>query len=184
MKLLASIGNMKLGNDTLILNITSATDCPSRELGFCKLGSKCYAMKAERIYKHPLEFRRAQTAQWDNNIPETLIQMILPVTQKRGVQYIRFSESGDFRDQADVDKMSTLADILTGHNLKMYGYTARQDLDFSQVSDNMVVNGSGFMMHNQFTATDNPQNNICPMNCRICDMCKAKGNLNIEAKVH
>ena len=34
--------------------------------------------------------------------------------------------------------------------VKVYTYTARRDLDFSNVK-HLVVNGSGFMVHNNFT---------------------------------
>ena len=36
-------GNSKLAKDTFVINITSYTDCPSRHLGFCSLGDRCYA---------------------------------------------------------------------------------------------------------------------------------------------
>lgn len=181
MKLLASQGNLKLGKDTLILNMTSATDCPSRKLGLCKIGNRCYAMKAERLYKSVLPFRRAQECQWQTwSVPE----LTSAVTQKRGVHFVRFSESGDFRSQNDVDKMSMFADILKYHHIRVYGYTAREDLDFSQVSDNMVVNGSGFMIHNQFTATPIPTGTTCPMNCRYCSLCKEPNGFSIEVKYH
>lgn len=45
-----SLGNKKLGEDTLIANITSAEHCPSKELGLCKVEQCCYAKKCERIY--------------------------------------------------------------------------------------------------------------------------------------
>lgn len=183
MAILASIGNMKLGKDTLILNITSATDCPSRKLGLCRISSKCYALKAERIYRHPLDFRRAQTKQWDLYSAKSLAQMIILVAQKRGVQYLRFSESGDFRSQADVNKMDELARLVKKAGLRTYGYTARQDLDFTKVK-HMVVNGSSFMVHNQFTAVTDPSGSVCPLNCRYCNMCKLPLGNKIEVKYH
>ena len=49
-----SYGNKKLPNEILIVNITSATECPSDKLGFCKCSRICYAKKCERIYKRYL----------------------------------------------------------------------------------------------------------------------------------
>ena len=46
-----SYGNTKLPKHTLIVNLTSATNCPSEQLGFCKCNDICYAKKCERIYK-------------------------------------------------------------------------------------------------------------------------------------
>ena len=37
-------GNSKIGKDTFILNITSATDCPTKKLGLCKIPKLCYAL--------------------------------------------------------------------------------------------------------------------------------------------
>ena len=55
--------------------------------------------------------------------------------------YMRFSGDGDFKSQADIDKMSDIADVLALANIKVYGYTTREDLDYSNISDNMTVNG-------------------------------------------
>lgn len=45
-----SKGNKKLGEDTLIANLTSAEHCPAKELGLCRVEHYCYAKKCERIY--------------------------------------------------------------------------------------------------------------------------------------
>lgn len=50
-----SYGNRKLPSHTLIVNITSAKNCPSEKLGFCVCSKVCYAKKCERIYKAYLE---------------------------------------------------------------------------------------------------------------------------------
>lgn len=42
--------NKKLGRSTIVANLTSAENCPSCKLGFCKLSKICYAKKCERIY--------------------------------------------------------------------------------------------------------------------------------------
>lgn len=39
------LGNKKIGNDTLIFNMGSAAECPSKSRGFCKLGKKCNLCK-------------------------------------------------------------------------------------------------------------------------------------------
>lgn len=188
-----SRGNRKLGKDTLILNITSATKCPSKALGLCKIPGKCYAMKAERLYPQVGPYREAQTTQWDSCSAQILADSIVDLVTKaksNPIKYLRFSEAGDFRDQADVDKMSQIAERLAPFGVKVYGYTARKDLDFSVVHSNMVVNGSGFMIHNQFTATKSigiQSGNgdlVCPGNCRNCHMCKQRNGLDIKVKEH
>jgi len=182
-----SRGNLKLGNDTLILNMNSATNCPAKFLGLCKLPHKCYALKAEKQYKAVLPYRERQHVAWDKESAADIVAGIL-LDQKRyknTIKYLRFSEAGDFMNQADVDKMSEIAQLLEPHGVRVYGYTARRDLCFIEVHRNMVVNGSGFMVHNSFTAESRPAGKlVCPGNCRTCQMCKYNRGISIEVKEH
>ena len=57
-------GNHKLPASTYILNMGSATDCPSRKRGLCQAGKACYALKAEIQYPNCLPARRKDTAIW------------------------------------------------------------------------------------------------------------------------
>lgn len=188
-----SNGNKKIGKDTLIFNMTSSTNCPSKKLGLCKVEKKCYAMKAERMYPDCLPYRERQTKYWDEHTAHEIFLDIQDKVSrmKHEIRYFRFSEAGDFRNQNDIDKMSNLADHLNSINIRVYGYTARSDLDFSNVSDNMVVNGSSFMLDNMFTPikkeeVDEYMENglVCPGRCINCDLCKDKTNLDIRIKFH
>jgi len=183
-----SKGNHKLGTDTLILNITSAAGCPSRALGLCRIPGKCYAMKAERMYPAVRPYRDEQTVLWAKYSAAELVKDLVEIINRtrKPIKYLRYSEAGDFRTQDDVDKMSKIAELLEPYGVRVYGYTARKDLDFSHTHSNMVVNGSGFMVHNMFTAV--PQaatgDTQCPGNCRICDKCKQHNNLDIKVLYH
>jgi hypothetical protein len=190
-KLKISLGNKKLGNDTLIINITSATDCKSCSLGLCKIGKKrCYAMKAERMYKQVLPFRRAQEKQWDTLTAYEIAQAIKDIMSRKRtpIKYLRFSEAGDFRHVGDVLKLYHIARLLPG--LIVYGYTARRDLFNRDLNPpkNLVVNGSGFMVDNSFTAvyavSSQGASAECAGNCRTCSLCKTKGNRAIVARYH
>lgn len=186
MKMLISNGNRKIGKDTLILNMTSATDCPAKE--FCQLAdtSKCYALKAERLYPRVLPYRRNQTLQWDSMRSIDIANEIVAIAKRKKtpIKYLRFSEAGDFRDQWDVLKMHFVASYLLAHGIKTYGYSARRDLDFSYVA--FTVTGSGFMVDNQFVAVkEYSQGAIkCQGDCRTCNMCKLAIGITIEAKIH
>ena len=188
-RILVSWGNHKIGRDTLTLNICSATDCPSRRLGLCQLcqsGTRCYALKAERQYPAVLPYRRRQEHIWDRLPAAEIASQLSAIVKRksRPIRYLRFSEAGDFRTQADVDKMCSAALLLP--DLVVYGYTARRDLDFTRCPDNMVVQGSGFMIHNQFTAVQHPTADrpICPGNCRLCALCKKRRGLDIQVVYH
>jgi hypothetical protein len=193
-----SIGNTKIGKDTAILNITSATDCIAWKLGLCQLCGmktkkgkqvKCYAKKAEIQYPSCLPFRREQNIAFDTESPESISADLRKITEskRRKIQvvYVRFSESGDFRTQDDVNKLSAIAEQLP--NATVYGYTARKDLDYSNVADNVVVNGSNHKNgHNTFTAVKEYSPNAikCPGDCFGCNLCKVRGGRTIECLIH
>lgn len=183
-----SNGNLKLGNDTLILNMTSAANCPSKKLGLCRVGNKCYAAKAERLYPNVLPYRNEQERIWDSQDAHEIAQGIFSVIdhKRHPITYLRFSESGDFKAQLDVDKMSLLSDLLKG-SLRVYGYTSRVDLDYSKVSDNMTVNGTMHMIHNSFIPTEDTSGDydiICPGDCRGCHACKSRNGWRIANEYH
>ena len=181
-------GNRKLGKDTLIFNMTSATDCPSFQLNMCQMfdTSRCYAYRAENQFPNVLAFRRKQAQSWRQSNPETIVIAILDSIRRKQtpIHFIRFSESGDFRSQVDVDKMSHIASMLPW--LTFYGYSSRQDLSFKSVPENMTVNGSGFMIHNQFDAVHEytGKHIKCLGNCRECNTCKGRRGVKIENLLH
>lgn len=187
-----SNGNRKIGEDTLILNMNAAMDCPSRKLGSCPLKDpkKCYALKAERLYPQVLPYRRKQQTYWKANDAETIAQDLMAQMRltPADIKYLRFSESGDFEKQEDVDKMVDIANVLVDNtDVVVYGYTARHDLDFSNRPENMVVTGSGFMLDNNFVTVDQFNDDTvfrCPGNCRVCNMCKEKKERTIEVELH
>lgn len=185
-----SRGNRKLPKDTLILNITSATDCPSKALGLCKIPHKCYAMKAERMYPACLPYRRAQAVYWDTHAAEAIAHDILQVVQhsRQETKYLRVSEAGDFKSQVDVDKLFAIATYLQPSGIVVYAYTARRDLNFTLAPDNCVLQGSGFMIHNSFTAVPKEEFATakikCPGDCGKCGLCKHKLYNEIYVKEH
>ncbi len=196
-KLKYSIGrNRKVGSDTVIINICSAHDCPARKKGLCQLPSdvKCYALKAER-YPNVINFRKEQEKVWDELSAEEIAEEIKKLKgkeykdtytkEKNKLKYVRLNEAGDFRNQDDVDKASKIAELLKGI-LKVYTYTARSDLDFSETSSNLVVNGSGFMVDNEFKAVEeiDESKTKCNGDCRECDLCKNSNKKKIQVRYH
>lgn len=185
-----SHGNKKIGRDTLIFNITSAVECKSRELGLCQVPNRCYALKAEKQYHHVVpQFRARQTKMWDSKSVDDLVKGLKTEIAKHPrvpIKYIRFSEAGDFRTQKDINKLFEIANQIK--DIVFYGYTARSDLDFSERPKNVIINGSNFLVDNQFTAV--PKDSItdtdivCGGNCRVCDLCKQKLGINIKAVYH
>lgn len=197
-----SRGNTKLGGDTIIFNMGSAQDCPSKQLGFCKVGERCYARKAEKLYRHCLPYRIRQYNYW-RSTAENSIAVDFDKLLKRirvPIKYLRFNESGDFYSQEDVVKLSNLARFLKEHHgIITYGYSARQDLDFSDV--HFLVKGSDHSSGNNgrtivlkkqeikshlSTLPKKERKNwkVCPMSCKKCDICKEPTGINIIFPMH
>jgi len=176
----------------------SAQACPSKLLGMCKVGDRCYAKKAERLYKNVLPYRTRQHTYWMNEtasgIAAAFAQILYRIKVK--IRYLRFNEAGDFYSQDCVQKLSLLAEYLKReHNITTYGYTAREDLDFSNVhflvkgsSNNSGNNGKAIVLRkdkiqNHLSTLAESGNDltwmVCPMSCKECDICKIPNDINI-----
>lgn len=186
-----SMGNMKIGNDTMIINMGSAKDCPSLKRGLCQLDNplkECYAMKAERMYPSVLPYRQDQEFIWRNSSADDIATQIWSIQSRKRIKfkYLRLNESGDFWSQKCVDKASKLADLLKPIGIKVYCYTARKDLNLDNLSDNLTVTGSGFMAHNNFKSVDDISGKriVCRMDCRTCHICKESRGVTVYVKKH
>jgi len=191
-----SIGNTKLGKNTLILNMGSATNCPSKELGMCnavKNGAKCYALKAEQLYKQVEPYRQRQFNYWRNNSATTISNDIIKkIADKKSsipIKYIRFNEAGDFWDQHDIKKLDVIAKKLRNFGIVVYGYTSRKDLNFKNVS--FLVKGSGHNKGNNGMTTILDKNEeipegykLCPGSCKSCNLCMVDKKYNIAFRKH
>lgn len=217
-----TFGNTKLGDDTLIFNMGPAKNCPSKAKGLCKLGDRCYALKAERLYKEVYPYRARQCEYWSNHsadeITEDLWFILMNKKVKlngklvrlyKKVKYFRYNEAGDFWGQLCVAKLSTIARRLKrDFGIIAYGYSARSDLDFSTVRFNVKGSGhdkgnNGRTIVRKMSKADREEvkeywkaghsmprvekgevYHICPMDCKVCDMCKTHNNLNICFPLH
>lgn len=97
--------------------------------------------------------------------------------------FVRFSESGDVRDEEDVKKLAEVFRLLQEEmpHIRVYGYTARRDIKgWGAMPSNTVVNGSGCLadfqsagVHNSFIATfveRGPTELYCEEDCRNCGL--------------
>jgi hypothetical protein len=187
-------GNKKIGVDTLIFNMGPAIGCPSDMLGFCSCSKVCYAKKAERMYPNVSRYRKKQERYWLNtNAYEFIVAFeTIFIKHKRAlskIKYFRFNESGDFHSQECVDKLDIISRYLKMKGIVTYGYTARKDLDFSNVT--FLVKGSDNDAGNNGKTTiiksvkDRPKGFcICPADCSICPVCKTYNKKNVAFILH
>lgn len=183
--MLYSNGNKKVGNDTYIINLNTATTCPAKDI--CLVRKDCYAWCNERMRPVVYAYRQRQEELWEYMPAEYYIKELIRI-KKDSVKYVRWQESGDFRNQSDVNKISYICQELKDY-YQCYTYTSRYDLDYSEKSKNLVINGSSFMVDNAFIALDRLAYEkvmeseegaaCCPGDCRGCTLCKVARGIEI-----
>ena len=193
-KELVLFGNAKLPDSTAIFNLGSATNCPSAKLGLCKVRSICYAWKEEKRWKNCYNHREESTMYWNEHTSTQFVDDLLLtiIKEQRTVTALRFNEAGDLGDIIDLMKIHEIAKKLKKYNIKVYIYTAREDLYnmYKMKNDNLCINGSGFMADNNFMAvnTDDIVSTkyikVCNGNCRLCTLCLEKNNYVIQVVKH
>ncbi|MCK5666811.1 MAG: hypothetical protein KAI17_25150 [Thiotrichaceae bacterium] len=209
-----SQGNSKIGTDTIIINMGSAAACPSAKKGLCKLGLRCYALKAEKIYPSVAPYRDRQASYWLNTSAKKIAASLITIINKRNknsrvINYLRFNESGDFYSQADITKLARVAAMISASTgVIVYGYTARKDLDFSKIRSFLVKGSSNGAGNNGMTvarlrgkiAKQKEETGkadyheiiggtvkrfvVCPGDCRPCQVCKIKNGVNVVFPIH
>jgi hypothetical protein len=197
-------GNRKIGADTLIFNMSSATDCPSLKLGLCHISNnsiaKCYARKAENLYGQKIiNYRNNQAVYWQSHSADEIFQYFAgPIASRKArskdTNFFRYNEAGDFYSQSDIQKLTIIANRLKEEfGITTYGYTARSDLDYT--NRGFLVKGSGWN-NEQIDGTCIVINKIepipegfieCPglkQSCANCNLCKCNLKLNIAFRKH
>jgi len=174
-------GNHKLPETTAIWNCGAAHDCPSRPLGLCQAGKRCYALNTERYCMNALPYRRRQQQIMRTVPAHRIAEGILRRCKgrKRTVKLFRFGQSGDFFDQQDVETLVVICRHLSENGIGCYGFTARTDLDLSpllNVSNIGVSNSKGGWLKRganwfRMVRHSSGKNWVCAEDCTICDTC-------------
>lgn len=190
---MVSCGNTKLPKTTMIFNLGPAKTCPSDQLGLCKVSSKCYAKKAERLYPAVLPYRERQADYWlTTDINEIIKDFSGMIAKKRRTpEKLRLNESGDFYSQEDIAKAEKLAQVLKEQfNIITYTYSARADLDFSDCQF-LLVKGSGHEQANNgqtmvIAKDEKPLKGFvnCPGSCKSCAICSSDKKINVAFEIH
>lgn len=176
-----SYGNSKLPKSTLIVNITSALNCPSDFRKLCSCAKVCYAKKCERIYRNYLtknlsveNFMKI----WSDDELKEMLKVYIEHSPTK-ITHVRLNEAGDFPDQNSIERWNKIADwLLTTFNITTYCYTCREDLNFSNV--NFIVNASSknikanryFFCLDKLSYENLPSNAVkCKGDCNKCRIC-------------
>lgn len=190
-------GNHKLDKKIAIFNMGTAQDCPSKKLGLCATvnkGINCYARNPEIQYKeHVLNYRNRQNEFWRTHTEQEIIDYFSSIISRKRTKttYFRYNEASDFHTQQDISKLSGISKALKDkYNIITYGYTARSDLDFSNV--NFIVRGSDFKCNNGKTIVLKRGESwpdgykLCPgVSCgNKCLNCMQESEVNIAFRKH
>lgn len=192
-----SIGNNKIGNDTLVFNCSTALLCPSALKGHCDVCKACYAVNNEVVYGIPfvrnlLSLKRLLTVSIDDLIANTIKLIATDNVKKDGKKprealFIRFNSNGDILDSEMLSNINKFAKSLINdcsNCLKVaYTYTHNKDLDVS-MADSITFNLS-YKTNKQLKKTivafkfdkkylDNSKYVICNGKCFNCPYCKDK----------
>ena len=144
-----SAGNAKVSKTTAIFNMNSAHDCPNfgtrengeSDTGYCQVPKEaCYAAKTETIYNAALPYRRRQEYLWDCITPELWAKAFMCLNERKRNTFdsIRFSEAGDFRSNADIVRVNTIAKMV---DIPVYTYSASHKLNWDLATD-FTINAS------------------------------------------
>ncbi len=142
--MLKSTTDNKKVKSSLILNVTSTKNCPSKALGLCPFFKDCYGSGYE-VRPTVLRDRLNREKLWDiDSIEEIIWSLSIDYKAKacknNPPRAVRYNETGDFKNQEDVNKMVS---VLTGfkewvqeqygEDISLYGYTKRTDLDLTDL---------------------------------------------------
>lgn len=189
-----SRGNKKLPKDTLIFNLPARMTCPGRT-EFCE--KKCYALKAERLYKAVLPARQgnfeiSRSAEFVRLMTDSINN------QLKHIKRVRVHESGDFYNQDYLDKWFEIASAFPG--LTFYAYTKSFHLNFVRKPSNFVLIASfdeatnpamlanyhlrSQYFDNTFTIVKKNEEATCIQDCTVCDKCWNSKSNNLTVNVH
>lgn len=194
-RLVYTRGNKKIGSDTLIFSIDTATDCIGNHNGLCAVCAECYGKKSEQRFFTSYIFKMNQRRQFLLLDAYELIKLFSDVIEKTKtpIKYIRWNESGELRSIDDLRKINQISDYLgVVYGIQSYTYTSRRDIieqiRKSHLSIYLTINTSfknGYG-YNSFVAVDKiPTDAIaCKGDCRYCNLCKQNLGVCIYCKKH
>lgn len=183
-------GNAKLPETTCIVNLGTWFNCSGRKEGFCEICKECYDKQIEVRFKERTKDRLEHEIFWRTVDAKTFsYELIKHILQSKiKVNKIRWSEVGELRNQKDLEKVIKCSNIIYDKlGIKSYIYTHNKNLDFNIERPYLTINGSGFMVDNEYRVVKDREkeyNNLsdlsnkkdCICDCNHCDYCSRKNN--------
>lgn len=185
------IGNLKIGMDTLILNMNHSLNCYCSKKGYCNLCNKCYAKKSSNTYINSCLYNIASEINFNKLPVDKIISDIEAVILNAGapIKFIRFNEAGDFISYKHFKKANEIATYFKNkYNIISYSYTHNIELEdyISEINNsNIVINYSYNIKTDRpikkcivineakiKNYVNDPNYIICTGSCTNCSYCK------------
>ena len=124
------IGNLKIGDDTIILNVNHSLNCYSSKKGYCENCNSCYAKKSSNNYKNSCLYGLASEINFNRLSIDKIIKSIeKTIKDSKNIKFIRFNESGDFKSFKQFKKANEIAKYFSDkYNIITYTYTHNKEL--------------------------------------------------------
>ena len=189
------IGNLKIGDDTIILNVNHALNCFSSKNNYCENCNCCYAKKSSTNYKNSCLYGLASEINFNRLSVNQIIKAIeKTIKEAKNIKFIRFNEIGDFKSFNQFLKANEVAKyFFEAYDIVTYTYTHNKELlKHKEVIKNsyIIMNwsikaGEGFK---SAITCNNPSDLpkylsepdkyiICKGKCHNCSYCKDKDDL-------
>ena len=193
----SKIGNLKIGNDTLIINVNHALNCYSDKMGYCEHCKDCYAKKAPCTYKNSFLYGFASEIQFNKLSIDEIISSLKNQFKKElannEIKFIRFNEAGDFKSFDIFKKANTIAEyFFKEYGIISYSYTHNKELKDHQkaIKNSYIIINWSFSMDKEYKQAITCNNLkdlvkyyndknyvICTGKCYHCSYCKDKNDL-------
>ena len=184
-KLPYSKGNKKLSKDTVIINLSPASLCISKNLNMCELCGVCYAHSSERRYLNTLIYRLHQLIKFDEM---SVSEIVNQFKNLRVFKWMRVNESGDIFNMDDAIKLLSISrELYEIKGVKTYLYTHRVDLwdDLKSLqTPYFKVNRSGVDFNSIPSIKSHHKSLFCDGDCNNCIYCKIELNAPVSALLH
>lgn len=193
----SKIGNLKIGEDTLIINVNHALNCFSDKMGYCEHCKDCYAKKSPNIHKNSFLYGFASEIQFNKlsngEIIQSLEKQFIKPLKSGEIKFIRFNEAGDFKSFDIFKKANKIAEyFFKEYGIISYSYTHNKELKDHQkaIKNSYIIINWSFSMDNEYkqAITCNKLEDlvkyynddnyiICTGKCYHCSYCKDKNDL-------
>lgn len=197
-----SLGNSKIGPDTLCISINTGLLCVMGVTSNCSNCKICYAVNQNRTYLKNTVFKNtknqntiSKVVTGEIDLHTVLFETVYSIfcsyseNQIKNLKFLRISVEGDILDQSVLEVMDKIAGVLISvfSLVSAYSYTHNKGLDLSTVK-NIVFNTSDFkntdshktcetvfkLTADILEAVKNETVILCNGDCNNCSYCKNK----------